>query len=76
MNTQTAELISIAKSLPLDERAEIVDSLLESMHPTDDEIDNLWKAEVERRLDSYDQGVGEMIPGDAVFQKINQRFAK
>ncbi len=76
MTTQTAELISIAKGLPLEARAEIVDSLLESMQPADKRIDDLWKIEVERRISSYEQGDVKLIPGEAVFAKIRDRFEK
>ena len=76
MTTQTAELISIAKGLPLEARAEIVDSLLESMEPADKRIDDLWKAEVERRIASYERGEVQLVPGEAVFAKIRDRFEK
>jgi putative addiction module component (TIGR02574 family) len=76
MSTQTSELISQAKNMPLEARAEIVDSLLESMQPTDASIDELWKLEVERRIDEYENGNVELIPGEAVFGKINERFSK
>ena len=76
MTTQTAELITIAKSLPLEARAEIVDSLLESMQPADQRIDDVWKAEVERRIAGYEGGESELIPGEAVFAKIRDRFGK
>ena len=66
----------MAKSMPLEARAEIVDSLLESMQPTDKRIDELWKAEVERRIAAYEAGSIELIPGEAVFAKIHDRFGK
>ena len=62
--------------MPLEDRAEIVDSLLESMQPTDSRIDELWKAEVERRIANYETGSIELVPGEAVFAKIRNRFSK
>lgn len=76
MSNQTSELISIAKQLPLEARAEIVDSLIESMQPTDKRIDELWKAEIERRIASYESGEVRLVPGEDVFAKIHDRFAK
>lgn len=66
----------MAKNMPVEARAEIVDSLLESMQPTDSRIDELWKAEVERRIDEYENGNVDLIPGEAVFAKINKRLSK
>ena len=74
MSIQTAEIISIAKAMPLEDRAEIVDSLLESMQPTDARIDQLWKLEVVRRIDRYEAGGVELVPGDLVFDKIHERI--
>ena len=76
MSIQTLEIISIAKAMPVEARAEIVDSLLESMQPTDARIDELWKSEVERRIAKYEGGGVQLIPGEVVFDKIHKRFYK
>ena len=76
MSIQTAEIISMAKAMPLEDRAEIVDSLLESMQPTDARIDELWKQEVERRIAKYEAGGVELVPGEVVFERIKRRFSK
>ena len=76
MSIQTSEIISIAKTMPVEDRAEIVDSLLESMQPTDARIDELWKSEIEGRIASYETGAVELIPGSEVFEKIQKRFSK
>ena len=62
--------------MPLEARAEIVDSLLESMQPIDARIDALWKSEVERRITRYEAGESKLISGEEVFAKIQKRFAK
>jgi hypothetical protein len=51
MTATTAELVSIAESLPIDLKIELIDKLLESISPSQGEIDELWKVEVERRID-------------------------
>jgi|CXWL01.1.fsa_nt_gi putative addiction module component (TIGR02574 family) len=76
MTARTAELISIAESLPIEMRVEIVERILESMRPNDAEIDDLWKAEIERRIAQVESGEVEMIPGDVVFAKIRERFGE
>ncbi|MBP6003517.1 MAG: addiction module protein [Pyrinomonadaceae bacterium] len=76
MTATTMELFSMAGALPIKERSLLVERLLESMHPTDKEIDELWKIEVERRIDDIESGKVKTIPGDEVFAKIRERYAK
>ena len=76
MSSQTAELISMAESLPIEMRVEIVERLLESMRPNQKEIDDLWKIEIERRMAQIESGEAKLIPGDVVFAKIRERFGE
>jgi putative addiction module component (TIGR02574 family) len=76
MTATTMELFSMAEALSIDEKSLLVERLLESMHPTDSEIDELWKVEVERRIDEVKSGKVKTIPGDEVFAKIRERFSK
>lgn len=70
----TAEIISDAESLPVEERALIVDSLLRTLNPPDPEIDAKWIAVARRRLDELRSGRVKPIPGDEVLAKIQARF--
>jgi putative addiction module component (TIGR02574 family) len=66
-----------ALSLPSDARVVLVERLLESLNlPTQAEIDRLWAEEAERRISEIDQGDVDLIPGDAVFAKIRQKYQK
>ena len=76
MAATTSDIFSIADSLPIDMKIELVDRLLESISPTQEEIDELWKAEIERRIDDVESGGVRTIPGDEVFSKIRERFSK
>jgi len=69
------ELIAEAISLPVEERAIVVDSILRSLNSPEDEIDRQWIAEAERRLDEVRTGRVKAIPGDQVFAQIRKRFA-
>jgi putative addiction module component (TIGR02574 family) len=70
----TAELITEAASLPLEERARLVDSLLLTLNPADDSTTAKWLAVAKRRLDEMRAGHVEAIPGDAVFEKVRRRL--
>ena len=66
-----------ALSLPSDARVVLVERLLESLNlPTQADIDRLWAEEAERRISQIDQGDVDLIPGDAVFAKIRQKYQK
>ncbi len=70
----TAEIIHEAKSLPVEERTIVVDSLLRSLNPPDPEIDRKWAAVAKRRLEELRSGHIKPVPGEEVFAKIRQRF--
>jgi putative addiction module component (TIGR02574 family) len=76
MTATTDELVSIAESLPIDLKIELIDKLLESISPSQGEIDELWKVEVERRIDEIESGKVNTIPGEEVFARIRERFGK
>ena len=76
MTATTLELFSMAEALPIKEKSLLVERLLDSMHPNQKEIDELWKVEVERRIEEVESGKVKTIPGDQVFAKIRERFAK
>jgi len=74
MNTK--ELIEKAMSLPVEERALVVDSLLRSLNQPKTEIDKKWIAEAKRRLMEIKSGKVEIVPGEQVFERIWERFNK
>ena len=69
------ELIAEAISLPVEERAIVVDSILRSLNSPNAVIDCQWIVEAERRLDEVRTGRLKTIPGDQVFAQIRKRFA-
>ena len=74
--TKTKDLIDEVISLPLEERALLVDSLLKSMNPLDKENDKKWAAEAKRRLEDLRTGKVAPVSGEEVFNKIRNRFEK
>jgi putative addiction module component (TIGR02574 family) len=70
----TAEIIRDAESLPVEERALVVDSLLRSLNPPDPEIDRKWIATARRRMEDLRSGRIQAVPGDEVLARIRQRF--
>jgi putative addiction module component (TIGR02574 family) len=70
------DLIEMAEALPIDEKAMLVDRLLDSMYPRPAEIDELWKVEVERRVEEVRSCKVPTIPGEQVFEGIEKRFGR
>ena len=70
------EIIKEAESLPVEERAKVIDSLLRSLNPPSTEIDKEWVKVAKRRLVELRSGAVKPIPGDRVFAKVRERFEK
>jgi putative addiction module component (TIGR02574 family) len=73
---KTEDLIKEAVSLPVELRARLVDELLKSLNPSQVEIDGLWAAEAERRIDEIESGRVKPIPGDQVFRELRKRLGR
>jgi putative addiction module component (TIGR02574 family) len=76
IDVKTAELIDEVASLPVEERARVVDTLLRSLNAPESAIDSAWMEVAQRRLDELRAGRMEAIPGEAVFERIRQRYEK
>ncbi len=70
------EIIQEAESLPVEERAIIIDSLLRSLNIPKTEIDIDWARVARCRLAELRSGQVKAIPGSEVFTKIQKRFEK
>ena len=70
------EIIQEAASLPVEERAIVVDSLLRTFNPPNTEIEREWVKVAKRRLAELRSGSIKAIPGSEVFAKIRERFEK
>ncbi len=72
---KTADLIAEAISLPVEERARVVDSLLKSLNPPETDIDEKWALVAKRRLAELRTGKVVAVPGDEAFRKIWNSFS-
>jgi len=70
------EIIQEAESLPVEERAMVIDFLLRSLNPPSMEIDKEWVRVAKHRLAELRSGGVKPIPGNEVFAKIRERFEK
>lgn len=72
----TKELIDEAISLPLENKAKIVDSILKSMNSTNETIQDKWIKLAKKRLKEIQSGKIKAIPIEEVTQKLINRLSK
>ena len=67
------QIIIEASSLPLEQRARVVDRILQTLVPTSAENDGAWLAVARQRLAELRSGKVAAVPGEAVFERILSR---
>jgi len=70
----TNQLLSEVDSLPLDLKTKLIDKLLSSLNPTQENIDKLWKSEIDSRVKAIETDKVDLIDGNIVFKKIKDKF--
>lgn len=73
---KTKDLISEALSLPVEERAQVAESILMSMNPPEASIDKKWSQIAKKRLSELRSGAVKGISGEEVFDNIWKRYSK
>ena len=74
MKTESQQLLRTALALPESERAELAASLIHSLDTkTDEEVDEAWAVEIQRRIESIDNGEVELVPWDGVMREMRDR---
>ncbi|MBN1803130.1 MAG: addiction module protein [Candidatus Lokiarchaeota archaeon] len=77
MNELNDKLLQDALSLPSHLRTILIDKLIESLNvPINEEIDELWAKEAEKRVAEINSGKVKAISGEEVFKEIQSRFKK
>jgi putative addiction module component (TIGR02574 family) len=77
MSTEGSRILNEVLALPVHERAELVERILDSLgEAPDKERLERWAAETESRLDAIDRGELEAIAGDEVLARLSrQRYS-
>ena len=72
MSARTTEILKEVLSLPPEERAELAESILASLEPSDPRILELWAAEAEDRVAAFERGEIEAVSAESVFEEIDR----
>ena len=74
MAAKTNELISMVESLPVDIKTTLVEKILNSLYPSQKEIDALWSKVAERRVDEIKTGKVKQYPAIRYSGKFRKNF--
>lgn len=69
MSNIQKQIIEEALHLSILERADIVDILLKSIDTPDNDIDQAWADEAEKRVEFYKENKNVLISSDKVFER-------
>jgi putative addiction module component (TIGR02574 family) len=71
---KTNDLILEIQSLPVEERARVVDCILRSLNQTVPAVDQKWSDLAAKRLHDIKAGAVKPVAGDEVFDEIRRRL--
>jgi len=72
MATDVQQILKDALGLPSIERANLIDRLLSSLDQPDEQIDDLWRKEVENRINAYQAGKIRSLTLEEVLSKYQR----
>lgn len=77
MTEEATDILKKALALPPQARAEIADSLLESLDsaPLDENVEAAWSEEIKHRMDDIDSGKVQLIPYEEVRRRLMARLS-
>lgn len=74
MKRSAAEILNEALELPIEARAAIAGSLIESLdEAVDEDAEALWAAEIARRIREIDEGAVKLVPWSEVRRRLTTR---
>jgi putative addiction module component (TIGR02574 family) len=70
MSPEVSDLLKRALSLPVDERAALANTLLDSLSQLDNSIQEAWDKEVARRMNDLEAGRAVTVPWEELRQQL------
>ena len=75
MSDLARKFMEEALLLPREDRAELVEQLLQSLNiPSQEEINRLWIEEAEKRVREYEEGKIKSLDGEQVLREIRNKY--
>ena len=77
MSTDVAEIEAKIRSLTLEDKTELIRSLIADLDgPADADVESAWLVEAQRRHREIVEGKVEPVPAQRVFQNLRARLKK
>jgi len=76
MSATIEQLTHEALTLPETERARLAQTLLQSLEPAEEGVEQAWAIEVVRRLERVREGTAQGRPAEEVFRDIRARHQR
>jgi len=77
MSPEVSDLLKRALALPIDERAALANTLLDSLEPPNRAVQEAWDEEVARRIEDMKAGKAVTVPWEQLHRellaKVNER---
>jgi putative addiction module component (TIGR02574 family) len=70
VNPEVSDLLKRALALPVDERAALANTLLDSLEPDDMSVSEAWDREVERRMNDLKAGRAVTVPWEELRREL------
>lgn len=77
MPREAAQILHEALELPPQQRAALADSLLNSLDTEiDSDVEQAWREEIERRVESVRNGTARLVPWEEVQARLVNRLKR
>jgi putative addiction module component (TIGR02574 family) len=70
MSPEVSDLLKRALSLPVDERAALANTLLDSLDQVDESVQEAWDKEVARRMKDLEAGRAVTVPWEELHRQL------
>jgi len=70
MSPEVSDLLRRALALPVDERAALANTLLDSLEITNQSVEEAWDNEVERRMQDLQAGKAVTVPWEQLHREL------
>ena len=70
MSPEVSDLLKRALALPVDERAALANTLLDSLEATSQSVQEAWDEEVARRMDDLKAGRAVTVPWEQLHREL------
>lgn len=76
MTEEVADLLKKALALPVEARAALAGSLLDTLDETvDDDVEASWEAEIASRIEQLDTGKAKTVPWTEVRRRLTSKLS-